>query len=121
MSDHVLVGEEQFLCPGTRDSGLRTRIATFSMALTAVPLCVCVCVCVCARVCVRVCVCVCKHALVLSQGPGKTLAPVGIWGAGSPWRNLMLREDSLPRRGDARGTDSEEELTVRSGPWCPLV
>lgn len=51
MSDHVLVGEEQFLCPDTRDSGLRTRIATFSMALTAVPLCVYVCACV--SVCVN--------------------------------------------------------------------
>ena len=50
MSDHVLVGEEQFLSPGTRDSGLRTRIATFSMALTAMPLCVCVCVCACVSV-----------------------------------------------------------------------
>ena len=92
------VGEEQFLPPGTRDSGLRSRIAAFSMALTA-------------RVCVCVCVCVCKHAVMLSRGPGKTLAPVGVWGAGSPWGNLVVKEDSSPRRGDAHGTDSEKDLT----------
>ena len=54
------VGEEQFLPPGTRDSGLRSRIAAFSMALTArmcvyVYVCVCVCVCVCVFVNMQCC------------------------------------------------------------------
>ena len=48
---------------------------------------------------------------MLSRGPGKTLAPVGVWGAGSPWGNLVVKEDSSPRRGDAHGTDSEKDLT----------
>lgn len=38
----------------------------------------------------------------------------------------MVREEGLPRRSDARHTDSEKELATKrrrsmSGPWWPFV
>ena len=45
--------------------------------------------------CAPVCVCVWKRALVLSQDLGKTRAPVGIWGAGSPWLFIFALAGSL--------------------------
>ena len=48
----------------------------------------------------------------MKHGAG-CVSTFGIWDAGSPQRNLMVREEGLPRRSDARDTNSEKELAMK--------